>query len=39
MSVEDTLFIFLAKQVLITTTISFSRIYRLLDFFPQSIDS
>lgn len=37
-SVEDILFVFLAIQVLITT-IFFPRIYRSVDFFPQSIDS
>lgn len=38
-SVEDILFIFLAVQVVITTTIFFPRIYRSVDFFPQLIDS
>lgn len=37
-TVEDILFVFLAMQVLITTTIFFPRIYRSVDFFPQSID-
>lgn len=39
MSVEDMLFVFLGMQVVITTTIFFPRIYRSVDFFPQSIDS
>lgn len=38
-SVEDTLFVFLVVQTVITTMTFLPRIYRAADFFPQSIDS
>lgn len=39
MSVEDILFVFLVVQTVMATTTFLPRIYRWVDFFPQSVDS
>lgn len=38
-SVEDILFVFLVVQTVMATTTFLPRIYRWVDFFPQSVDS